>query len=162
YGVLQLGAIFVPMNTRLEAEEYEYILNHSGSTVLYMDGDFQEIILPVRDKLKTVKTIICNQPLQEDNTVVYEDMLANQSTEQIENEQIEETCMRTLLYTCGTIGELKVVMLTHRNNYLHAISSMHHLQVTVRDVLLHVLPMFHVNGWGSPFYYTANGATHVC
>src|SRR5699024_6139320 len=53
-------------------------------------------------------------------------------------------------------------MLTHRNNYLHAMSSMHHLQVTDRDVLLHVLPMFHVNGWGSPFYYTANGATHVC
>src|SRR5690625_7689352 len=39
---------------------------------------------------------------------------------------------------------------------------MHHLQVTDIDVLLHVLPMFHVNGWGSPFYYTANGATHVC
>src|SRR5699024_8173221 len=34
--------------------------------------------------------------------------------------------------------------------------------VTDRDVLLHVLPMFHVNGWGSPFYYTANGATHAC
>src|SRR5690625_6143767 len=39
---------------------------------------------------------------------------------------------------------------------------MHHLQVTDIDVLLHVLPMFHVNGWGSPFYYTANGDTHVC
>src|SRR5699024_7884117 len=80
YDVLQLGAIFVPLNTRLKAKKYEYILNHSGSTVLYMDVYFQEIILPVRDKLKTVKTIICNQPLQEDDTVVYEDMLANQST----------------------------------------------------------------------------------
>lgn len=162
YGVLQLGAIFVPMNTRLEAEEYEYILNHSESTVLYLDGDFQEIILPVRDKLKTVKTIICNQPLQEDDTVVYEDMLANQSTEQIDYEHIEETDIATLLYTSGTTGDPKGVMLTHRNNYLHAMSSMHHLQVTDRDVLLHLLPMFHVNGWGSPFYYTANGATHVC
>ncbi|HZG73859.1 MAG TPA: AMP-binding protein, partial [Chondromyces sp.] len=56
----------------------------------------------------------------------------------------------------------KGVMLTHRNNYLHALSAMHHLRVSDRDNYLHVLPMFHVNGWGSPFYYTANGATHVC
>jgi fatty-acyl-CoA synthase len=39
---------------------------------------------------------------------------------------------------------------------------MHHLRVSDRDVYLHVLPMFHVNGWGSPFYYTANGSTHIC
>jgi fatty-acyl-CoA synthase len=39
---------------------------------------------------------------------------------------------------------------------------MHHLRVSDRDVYLHVLPMFHVNGWGSPFYYTANGASHIC
>src|SRR5699024_12370666 len=123
---------------------------------------FQEIILPVRDRLKTVKTIICNQPLQEDDTVVYEEMLANQSTDQIDYEHIEETDIATLLYTSGTTGDPKGVMLTHRNNYLHAMSSMHHLHVTDRDVLLHVLPICHGNGGGSRFYYTAHGATHVC
>ncbi|VXB34405.1 4-hydroxybutyrate--CoA ligase 2 (fragment) [Bacillus sp. 349Y] len=51
--------------------------------------------------------------------------------------------------------------MTHRTNFLHAMSAMHHLRVSDRDTLLHVLPMFHVNGWGSPFYYTANGATQV-
>jgi len=39
---------------------------------------------------------------------------------------------------------------------------MHHLRVRDNDVLLHILPLFHVNGWGSPFYYTANGATQIC
>ncbi|HAQ08544.1 MAG TPA: AMP-dependent synthetase, partial [Bacillus bacterium] len=68
----------------------------------------------------------------------------------------------SLLYTSGTTGNPKGVMLTHRNNYLHALSTMHHLKVSDEDVLLHVLPMFHVNGWGSPFYYTANGASQVC
>jgi fatty-acyl-CoA synthase len=53
-------------------------------------------------------------------------------------------------------------MLTHRNNYLHALGAMHHFRVNDRDTYLHVLPMFHVNGWGAPFYYTANGATQVC
>ncbi|WP_371862302.1 AMP-binding protein [Weizmannia acidilactici] len=70
--------------------------------------------------------------------------------------------MCSLLYTSGTTGNPKGVMLTHRNNYLHALSAMHHLRVSDWDVYLHVLLMFHVNGWGSPFYYTANGATHVC
>src|SRR5699024_3109882 len=71
------------------------------------------------------------------------------------------TDIAALLYTSGTTGDARGVMLTHRNNYLHAMSSMHHLQVTDRDVLLHLLPMLHVNGWGSQFYYTANGAKHV-
>lgn len=67
-----------------------------------------------------------------------------------------------MLYTSGTTGDPKGVLLTHRNNYLHAMSAMHFLRVTDEDVYLHVLPMFHVNGWGSPFYYTANGAKHIC
>ena len=162
YGVLQLGAVFVPMNTRLEPEDYVYILNHSESTVLYMDESFREVILPVQDKLKTVETIICNEQLDKEEVVLYEAMLASQPKDDIDYYHIDENDLATLLYTSGTTGDPKGVMLTHRNNYLHAMSSMHHLQVTDKDVLLHVLPMFHVNGWGSPFYYTANGATHVC
>lgn len=74
---------------------------------------------------------------------------------------LSENDVSTLLYTSGTTGNPKGVMLTHRNNYLHALSAMHHLRVSDRDVLMHILPMFHVNGWGSPFYYTANGSTQV-
>src|SRR5690625_1877147 len=162
YGVLQLGAVFVPMNTRLEPEDYVYILNHSESMVLYIDKTFSDAILPVKDKLKTVETIISNEKFDKDEVVLYEDMLASQPEDDIDYYHIDENDLATLLYTSGTTGDPKGVMLTHRNNYLHALSSMHHLQVSDRDVLLHVLPMFHVNGWGSPFYYTANGATHVC
>ena len=74
---------------------------------------------------------------------------------------LDEDDVCSLLYTSGTTGNPKGVMLTHRNNYLHALSAMHHLRVTDRDVYLHVLPMFHVNAWGAPFYYTGNGATHI-
>src|SRR5699024_4096905 len=75
--------------------------------------------------------------------------------------QLSEDDVSTLLYTSGTTGAPKGVMLTHRNNYLHALSAMHHLRVSDRDVLMHILPMFHVNGWGFPFYYTSNGSTQV-
>src|SRR5699024_4934311 len=162
YGVLQLGAIMVPMNTRLEAEDYVYIMNHSGAKVLYMDDEFSDTILPARDQLETVESIICNRPTTADDTIIYEPFLNRQESEEVDFYHIDENDIASLLYTSGTTGAPKGVMLTHRNNYLHAMSCMHHLRVSDNDVILHVLPMFHVNGWGSPFYYTANGATHVC
>ncbi len=94
--------------------------------------------------------------------IAYDTWLAQYTTEPFARPDIDENDVCSLLYTSGTTGNPKGVMLTHRNNYLHALSTMHHLRVSDRDVYLHILPMFHVNGWGAPFYYTANGATHVC
>lgn len=163
YGVLQLGAVFVPLNTRLSADDFVYIINHSGAKVLYVDEQFIDTILLIKDRLTLVESVICNGiTTVETGFIPYNRFLNFYSKEDMDYFHIDENDLATLLYTSGTTGDPKGVMLTHRNNYLHALSSMHHLQVSDRDVLLHVLPMFHVNGWGSPFYYTANGATHVC
>lgn len=163
YGVLQLGAVFVPLNTRLSADDFVYIINHSGAKVLYVDEEFIDIILEIRDRLVTIESIISNGVTTEESGMIpYNRFLNFYSKEDIDFFHLDENDLASLLYTSGTTGDPKGVMLTHRNNYLHALSSMHHLQVSDQDVLLHVLPMFHVNGWGSPFYYTANGATHVC
>ncbi len=163
YSVTQIGAVFVPLNTRLSADDFIYIINHSGAKALYVDKNFIPIILSIKDCLKEIKVIISNDSETEDSDIVfYNDILNNNKKDNINYFNIDENDLATLLYTSGTTGNPKGVMLTHRNNYLHAMSAMHHLQVSDRDVLLHVLPMFHVNGWGSPFYYTANGATHIC
>ena len=162
YGVFQLGGIIVPLNIRLKPDDYLFILNHSEAKVLFVDQDLYHLIVPIKAKLQTVKTIIVHykDPLTEETD--YDEWLALQSGEVFSREIVEEDDVCTLLYTSGTTGSPKGVMLTHRNNYLHALSAMHHLRVTDEDVLLHVLPMFHVNGWGSPFYYTANGVAQVC
>ncbi|MCM3740816.1 long-chain-fatty-acid--CoA ligase [Oceanobacillus luteolus] len=162
YGVFQLGAIMVPLNIRLKPEDYLFILNHSESKILFVDQDLYDLIIPIKDKLETVEKIIVHyhDGLCEEED--YDQFLSAYSKEPFEREDVEENDVCSLLYTSGTTGNPKGVMLTHRNNYLHALSSMHHLRVTDEDVLAHVLPMFHVNGWGSPFYYTANGATQVC
>ncbi|MDQ0217568.1 long-chain-fatty-acid--CoA ligase [Peribacillus cavernae] len=162
YGVFQLGAIMVPINIRLTPQDYLFILNHSESKVLFVDQDFYHLIQPIKDKLETVEHIIVHYKEAETNETVYDEWLARHSTASFDRAGLDENDVCSLLYTSGTTGNPKGVMLTHRNNYLHALSTMHHLRVSDSDVYLHVLPMFHVNGWGAPFYYTANGATHIC
>ncbi|AGX03382.1 MULTISPECIES: long-chain-fatty-acid--CoA ligase [Bacillus] len=162
YGVFQTGGIMVPLNIRLKPEDYLYILNHSGAKVLFADQDLYHLILPVKEQLQTVEKIIVHYKNDQTAEVGYDDWLKEQQEGRFPRVQLDENDVCSLLYTSGTTGNPKGVMLTHRNNYLHALSTMHHLRVTDKDVLVHVLPMFHVNGWGSPFYYTANGASQVC
>jgi fatty-acyl-CoA synthase len=161
YGVFQLGAIMVPLNTRLKPEDYLFILNHSESKVLFVDQDLYHFIAPIKEQLQTVKTIIVHQKNEETNEIAYEEWLAQHPSMSFDRPDIDENDVCSLLYTSGTTGNPKGVMLTHRNNYLHALVSMHHLRVSDQDTYLHILPMFHVNGWGAPFYYTANGATQI-
>lgn len=162
YGVFQLGAVMVPLNIRLKPEDYLFILNHSESKVLFVDQDLYHLIVPIKDKLETVEQIIVHYHDGSCGETGYDEWLEQHSSEGFDREILSEQDVCSLLYTSGTTGNPKGVMLTHRNNYLHALSTMHHLRVSDEDVLVHVLPMFHVNGWGSPFYYTANGATQVC
>ena len=161
YGVFQLGAIMVPLNTRLIPEDYLFILNHSGAKVLFVDQDLYFLIKPIKDQLETVTHIIVHYKENDTMEIDYEEWLETYTPAAFDRADLDEDDVCSLLYTSGTTGNPKGVMLTHRNNYLHALSAMHHLRVTDRDVYLHVLPMFHVNAWGAPFYYTGNGATHI-
>lgn len=162
YGVFQVGGVMVPLNIRLTPADYLFILNHSESKVLLVDQDLYHLLTPIKEQLKTVEEIIVHYKEDDIDEIGYDEWLSQQSCDVFDRVPLDENDVCSLLYTSGTTGNPKGVMLTHRNNYLHALSSMHHLRVTDEDVLLHVLPMFHVNGWGSPFYYTANGATQVC
>ncbi|MDA3128593.1 long-chain-fatty-acid--CoA ligase [Aliibacillus thermotolerans] len=162
YGVFQLGAIMTPLNTRLKAADYEFILNHSESKILFVEKELFPLIEPVLDKLQTIEKIIVHGAEKDtDQYMSYDRWREQYPTTPFDRVELDEMDEATLLYTSGTTGNPKGVLLTHRANYLHAMSVMHHLRVSDRDTLLHILPMFHVNGWGSPFYYTANGATQV-
>ncbi len=165
YGVTKIGAIMVPLNTRLIGSDYSYILNHSGAKVLCADAELAGLVEPMRDELKTVEHFVLLPDLQtpeRNGWIAYEPLLAAQTDELSDLPEMDESDIATILYTSGTTGKPKGVMTTHRNLYGNAVNSMLHLRMNDRDVILHTLPLFHVNGWGNPFSITAMGGTHVC
>ena len=163
YGICQLGAVMVPLNYRLNAEDIEYIIKHSDSKVLIVDAEFTGPIEKIAEDLPFDQIVVVavaghSHTLKAKD---YEDFITA-GTEVIEFPEIDENQLLTLNYTSGTTSKPKGVMLTHRGNYLNAANFMYHLNVNHDDVYLHTLPMFHANGWGGVWALTAVGATHIC
>lgn len=132
YGIFQLGAVMVPLNIRLTPEDYRFILNHSGSKVLFVHQEMYHLIEPVKDELETVEQIIIHYKEDDCAEIDYDRWLDRFPPEPFPRAGLDENDVCSLLYTSGTTGNPKGVMLTHRNNYLHALSAMHHLRVTPR------------------------------
>jgi len=74
---------------------------------------------------------------------------------------VDENAVVELFYTSGTTGNAKGVAITNRSLYIHTLTAINGFQVTDEDTLLHVVPLFHVNGWGTPQFLTAVGGKHV-
>ena len=162
YGVLQAGAVLNPINIRLNPQEIAYILNHAGCRVVCFHRDFTPMVDAMREGLKTVKHFVVLEP---DGGMPfashdYEALLAG-SAPMAADPEPDENSVAELFYTSGTTGKPKGVALTHRSLYLHALYAMIATRNTDETVLLHVVPMFHVNGWGSPHTVTATGGVHV-
>lgn len=163
YAVMQIGAIMVPLNTRLIPDDYNYIVNHCGAKVFCVDADLNHLINPIRDQLDKVEHFILlpnEKRATEEGWLTY-DALLEEASPAYYAAEMEETNSATILYTSGTTGRPKGVIQSHRSLYFNALNTIIHLRATDQDVLLHTLPMFHVNGWGTPFSFTGMGATHV-
>jgi fatty-acyl-CoA synthase len=165
YGICQLGAVMVPLNYRLSAEDLKYIIKHSDSKMLIVDEEFSAPIEEIVDNLSMEQIIIVHVQghVTSLNGVDYEDFLQHGNEyKALPEVEIDENQLLTLNYTSGTTSKPKGVMLTHRGNYLNAANFLYHLGVNHDDVYLHTLPMFHANGWGGVWAITAAGGTHVC
>jgi fatty-acyl-CoA synthase len=162
YGVLEAGGILLPINIRLSIDEIAYILNNAGVSFLFADQDFAPIVsaaLPQLDR-RPFTVWLTGRP-EGAGEPLYDDFLAAASPAPAPARTFDENDVAELFYTSGTTGRPKGVMLTYRNLTLHGLCCLATLPVTDRDVQLHTIPLFHVNGWGTPQYLTAAGGTHV-
>jgi fatty-acyl-CoA synthase len=164
FGTPLLGSILMPLNFRLVPDDFDYILNHGGARVLIVEEGLTHLIDSIRDNLKSVQHFILasdDSKTKEKGWEDYESLLAKSSNEPLAAVEIDENDTSALLYTSGTTGRPKGVMLTHRNLYINAVNSICEFGIHERDVYLHTLAQFHCNGWGVGYAVTGMGGTHV-
>jgi fatty-acyl-CoA synthase len=160
YAVPLAGGVIVPMNYRLTAEDFVYMVNHSGCKVLCVHQEYLETIDGVRDRLADVAHFVALEGTRA-GWLEYEALIADAATP-AERPQIHETDLISINYTSGTTSNPKGVMITHRNTWVNAVGTLAHWPMSPADRYLWTLPMFHANGWTFTWIVTAVGGTHVC
>jgi fatty-acyl-CoA synthase len=160
YAVPQAGAVLVPVNYRLTADDFAYIVNHSGASVVCADPDYLDALDRVRDQMPGVRHFVAFAGSR-DGWLDYEAAMAVAGPD-FSRPQISERDLITLNYTSGTTARPKGVMITHRNAAFNTIGTLLHLPIGVGERYLWTLPMFHANGWTYPWTVTAAGGTHIC
>ncbi|KJE78176.1 AMP-binding protein [Ferrimicrobium acidiphilum] len=151
FGVSGYGRILVPINYRLNTDEVQYIVQHSGTQLLLIDPEYADIFGKVQVPRKMILDGV-------EDAELFAPLRPGASVPEWAGDE-DFAC--SINYTSGTTSRPKGVQMTHRNAWINASTLGWHTTVTDRDVLLHTLPMFHCNGWGMPYAVTGMGGKHV-
>jgi acyl-CoA synthetase (AMP-forming)/AMP-acid ligase II len=169
YAVSGSGAVLHTVNPRLHPEQIAYIANHAEDQYLLFDMTFLPLVEAFAPHCKTIKgfVMMCDRdrmPAQSKvpNLLCYEDLIEG-SSDNYTWPVFDENSASSLCYTSGTTGNPKGALYSHRSTVLHSYGSAmpDSLNVSARDTVLPVVPMFHVNAWGLPYSVPLTGAKMV-
>lgn len=168
FGVSGGGFVCHTINPRLFPEQLVYILNHAEDKVLFIDATFVPLVAAIRDKLEHLEHIVLMEAEVGDaaeklpGIIAYDDLLA-QGDAGYDWPEMDEYTASSLCYTSGTTGNPKGVLYSHRSTVLHSfgINLADSVAISAAEVVLPVVPMFHVNAWGAPYACAMVGARMV-
>ena len=160
-----VGAVAHMVNIRLPLEQIAYILNHAEDRILFIENVFAGMIPLIRQHAPHITTIVVLGPVPgglPPGVLDYEAFIAGHPTTYTYPE-IDERQASGMCYTSGTTGEPKGVLYSHRAIVLHSLASLSTelLGINSREVIMPIVPMFHVNAWGYPYACTMTGAKQV-
>ena len=172
YGVLEAGCVLLPLNVRLSPQDLAFVLSDAQAKFLFFEKMFLPLVECFRKNIPALEfyCLLDSDPqagwLQPHN---YDGLLSTATPLPCDITAINEDSLAELFYTSGTSDRPKGVMLTHRNVYLHALSVIAAEQTSpttvgktsCRAVILHSIPLFHANGWGTAHTVTLLGGTHI-
>jgi fatty-acyl-CoA synthase len=155
YGIMGIGAIYHTLNPRLFPEQIVWIVNHAEDKALFVDLTFLPLIERIIAHTPSIKKVIvmtdgANMPETSlENAVVYEEWLAEADGD-FQWRDLDEKAAAGMCYTSGTTGDPKGVLYSHRSNVIHALISCPPggLNLSAKETVLPVVPMFHANAWG--------------
>lgn len=169
FAVSGIGAICHTINPRLSDEHLQYVVSHAEDSILFADISFLDRLNGMKGELKTINdfVVLCDgselsNTAGGDGWNAYEDLI-DQSEPCSGWPEFDENNAAVLCYTSGTTGNPKGVLYSHRSIVLHALSSglPDIFGLSSRDVVMPVVPMFHVNAWGLPYLAPIVGAALV-
>ncbi|KAI9019405.1 hypothetical protein CLU79DRAFT_705012, partial [Phycomyces nitens] len=161
YAIPFTGAILVPLNTRLAPRELDYIIDHSGISVLLVQDElFEKLSEQSKANLKLI-------PVSDSDDVQSDpfEQLLDRCTNPYSWDQLylpeDENSVISLNYTSGSTGRPKGVMVTHKGSYLHSLALTIHNRLNSESIYMWTLPLFHCNGWGYPWGVVLVGGAQV-
>ncbi len=172
YGISGMGAVCHTINPRLSADDIGYIVNHAGDVVLFADTTFAPVVAAIAPAVRgTLRAVVfmterAHMPdiaLPEGMELLcYEELMAA-ADEDYAWPEFDENTAAALCYTSGTTGRPKGVLYSHRSTVLHAfaLNMADVIGLRAADRVLPVVPMFHVNAWGTPYGAPMVGASLV-
>ncbi|WP_170580571.1 long-chain-fatty-acid--CoA ligase [Ruegeria arenilitoris] len=168
YAASGAGFVCHTINPRLFLEQLVYIINHAQDRVLFFDATFIPLVAAIRDQLIEVKHFVLMGPRDEDalqqipGLEFYDDLIETGDAD-FEWPVFDENTASSLCYTSGTTGHPKGVLYSHRSTVLHSFASNTRdvIGYSAMDVVMPVVPMFHVNAWGSPYGCAVSGSQMV-
>jgi fatty-acyl-CoA synthase len=175
-----MGASYHTLNIRLSPDQLTYIINHAGDRVLVVDADLAPAVAKVVPETPSLEHVLVvgaegsGEPrrgapvdrgapgLEHRSVRDYESLVAG-ATPLSEWPELDEQQTAGICYTSATTGNPKGVSYSHRALFIHSMATglADMLGLSERDVVLPIVPMFHVNAWGLPFGATWFGAGQV-
>lgn len=168
YAISGSGLICHTINPRLFPEQLIFIINDAKDKALLFDKTFLPLITAIKAHIPNVEHFICLDAPDADiqkalpEVIFYDDLIATQNDEYTWPE-FDETTASSLCYTSGTTGNPKGALYTHRSTILHSLAASlpDTMNLSAKDVILPVVPMFHVQAWGTPYAAAMVGASLV-
>ncbi|KJS29757.1 MAG: hypothetical protein VR64_19275 [Desulfatitalea sp. BRH_c12] len=163
FGMSLTHHTLLPLNIRLSPAEYTYILNDSEAEAIIFHADFKPVLEKIRPDLHSVKYFYVAEGAADVDwiTDTYENLIDNASSEPVEATVDDENALLNLYYTSGTTGKPKGVMLTHRNIYANAMTTIVAFKLEDRTVWHHIAPLFHLADAFFIWSVTYQGGRHV-
>ncbi|MDA8398977.1 MAG: long-chain fatty acid--CoA ligase [Actinomycetota bacterium] len=167
FGINKIGAIFLPLNTRLAPDEWRYIIEHAGAIAVATEPSFTSVLDQLRPMLPSIRHVVVirggdtvngSGPLASpgdalnprDGAIDYDDLLRRHDGSVVPTTNAAETDLQRLMYTSGTTARPKGVPLTYGNVLWKTIGHVVEFGITAADCTLIAGPMYHVGGFDLP------------